>query len=123
MRTLRLTHAGCMSAWLRRFAAAAAALAVFAAGVPLPVTTASGAAVSKAGERHHDDARAEGSAKDAEEDAAAEDVSAGDHAVDAAATDNLACLLDAAAFFRAAPPRDTSAVALIDPAHVRGPPG
>jgi len=122
MRTVRPTDTGCMHTWLRRFAAAVAAVAVFAAGIPLPAAVASGAAVSKSGERHRDDARAEDSAKDAEEDAAAEDVSAGDHTVDATATDTLASLLDAAAFFRAATPRGTFAVALIDPAHVRGPP-
>jgi hypothetical protein len=122
MRFQRSTDAVCMSAWLRRVVAAVAALAVCAAGVPLPVATASGAAVSKSEERHHDDARAEDSARDAEEDAAAEDVSAGDHSVDATATDNLASMLDAAAFFRAAAPLGGSAVALIDPAHVRGPP-
>jgi hypothetical protein len=123
MRTVRPTETGCMHTWLRRFAAAVAAVAVFAAGIPLSAAVASGAAVSKSGERHRDDARAEDSAKDAEEDAAAaEDVSAGDLTVDATATDNLASLLEAAAFFRAASPRDTSAIALIDPAHVRGPP-
>jgi len=111
-----------MTALLRRFAAAVAAVAVFAAGIPLPVLADSAAAVSKAGDRHHDGARAEDSVKDAEEDSAAQDVSAGDHAVDATATDTLASLLDAAAFFRAATPRGTFAVALIDPAHVRGPP-
>jgi hypothetical protein len=122
MRSQRSTEAVCTSAWLRRIVAAVAALAVFAAGVPLPAAVVSGPAVSNADERHHDDARAEDSVKDAEEDAAAQDVSAGDHAVDATATNTLASLLDAAAFFRAATPRGTFAVALIDPTHVRGPP-
>ena len=123
MRSPRSAEAVCTFAWLRRSIAAVAAVAVFAAGVPLPAAGVLGAAVSNADERHRDDARAEDSAKDAEEDAAAEDVSTGDQAVDATATDNLASLLDAAAFFRAMTPRGFSAVALIDPAHVRGPPG
>jgi hypothetical protein len=111
-----------MTAGLRRFAAVVAALAVFAAGIPLPVAHASGAAVSKADDRHHDDARAEDSAKDAEEDAAAEDNSADDHVLDVTATDNLARLLDAAAFFRGPQASISPAIALIAPAHVRGPP-